>query len=196
MFPNAHPVIIDRWDIDNAGNPLAHLNTVPTNGTFLTTTARRIYRVAGGAPIRVRSWRVFGGVRSAVKVDQWDIDNRSDPQTHLRATPADGTTVQGARSRLYWIFAHGLRRPILHSAVAVAVDDAGLAAFAAVPCVVPRLRHLSLGQARRALRLANCRLGKLSRPRHARLGTLHVIKHTPLARTVHKPGYRVSITLA
>jgi hypothetical protein len=195
LFPYAHPVIIDRWDIDNTGNPLAHLNTVPTNGTFLTTTAGGIYRIAGGAPIRARGWRVFGGIHSAVKVDQWDIDNRSDPRTHLRAFPADGTAVQGLRSRLYWVFVHGYRRPILRRGVAVAVDDVGLAPFAAVPCVVPRLRHLTLARSRGALRLADCRLGTLRGARRARLAILHVINQTPRPRTVHRPGYRVTITL-
>jgi len=53
VFPGVTPVLIDEWNIDNVGNPLSHLNAVPVNGTFLTTTTGQNYRIAGGAPIGV-----------------------------------------------------------------------------------------------------------------------------------------------
>jgi hypothetical protein len=39
---------IDQWCIDNWRDPHAHLNAVPADGTFLNTSAGRVYRVAGG----------------------------------------------------------------------------------------------------------------------------------------------------
>ena len=52
QFGNPQPFLVDAWDIANAGNPASHLNAVPSNGTFLTTTTGLTYRVAGGRPDR------------------------------------------------------------------------------------------------------------------------------------------------
>jgi hypothetical protein len=193
---SAQPLRIDHWDIADAGSPAAHLNVVPANGTFLTTTTGSVYRIAGGAPFAISSWAVFGGVRPSVSVDQWDLANLSSPAAHLNAKPRDGTAVEGVSSRSYWVFAGGRRRLTSASLAAVRVDDAGLAAYPGVPCVVPRLRRLTLAQVRRALQHADCRLGtvQLSRPAaHAR--TLRVIKQIPAARTSHAPSYVVRVAL-
>jgi hypothetical protein len=42
------PVHVDQWNLDNVGNPLSHLNLVPSNGTFVSTTSGLTYRIAGG----------------------------------------------------------------------------------------------------------------------------------------------------
>jgi len=126
-------VLIDQWDIDNAGNPLAHLNPFPANGTFLRTTTGAIYRVAGGAALGVSSWARVGGVRPAVVIDEWDIDHIVDPPAHLNAVPAGGTLVEGLPSRTYWEFVGGRRKAVAPTPAAVAVDDLALLPFADVP---------------------------------------------------------------
>jgi cell wall-associated NlpC family hydrolase len=120
---------VDGWDVANVGNPYAHLRPYPADGTFLNTSTGRVYRVAGGAPIAVSSWSVFGGVQPYTTIDQWDVDNDSSPYAHLRPTPLDGTEVEGLPSHSYWLFGGGLRSSSPAASGAVAVDDAGLAAF-------------------------------------------------------------------
>lgn len=120
---------IDQWDIDNSANPLAHLRQYPADGTFVRASSGRVYRVAGGAPIYVSSWSVFGGEQPAVAIDQWAIDNSADPHAHLRGFPADGTVVRGLPSTSLWSFTGGLRTSTASGPNEVAVDDVGLAAF-------------------------------------------------------------------
>jgi Domain of unknown function (DUF1906) len=196
LFENAQPVTIDHWDIANIANPAAHLNSVPANGTFLTTTAGSAWRVAGGAPFAITSWSLFGGVRPSVTVDQWDLSNLSNPEAHLDAKPLNGTVVEGLPSRSYWVFSGGTRRLTSANAAAVQVDDVGLAAFPAIPCVVPRLRRLTLAQARHALQRADCRLGSVGRPTPARRSrTLRVLSQMPQAHAREPAGSPVAITL-
>jgi hypothetical protein len=193
---STQPLRIDQWDIANAGEPAAHLNVVPANGTFLTTTTGGAYRIAGGAPLAIGSWALFGGIRPSVSVDQWDLANVSSPAAHLDAKPRDGTVVEGLPSRSYWVFAGARRRLTSASLAAVQVDDAGLAAFRGVPCVVPRLRRLTLPQVRRALQRADCRLGKVQLSRRAPLShTLRVISQIPAARTWYAPYYPVRVAV-
>ena len=120
---------IDQWDVNHPDNPTAHLREHPQNGTFILTSAGRVYRVAGGAPFYVSSWGVFGGIKPHVGVDQWDVDNTSDVHAHLRPSPLAGTIVQGLPSMQYWSFASGLRSLATEVPTATQVDDLGLAAF-------------------------------------------------------------------
>ena len=120
---------IDQWDVNNTSDPHAHLRQYPADGTFINTSTGRVYRIAGGAPIYVSSWSVFGGVKPYVNVDQWDVNNTSDPHAHLLAAPLDGTVVEGLPSSQFWSFHSGLRSPVAANPQAVAVDDVGLAAF-------------------------------------------------------------------
>jgi hypothetical protein len=196
LFPGIQPVTIDHWNIANIGNPQAHLNPVPSKGTFLTTTTGQVYRVGGGTPFALSRWSLFGGVRPSVTVDQWDLTNVSSPAAHLNAKPFDGTVVEGLPSHSYWVFAGGQRRLTSARAAAVQVDDAGLAAFAGIPCTVPRLKQLTLPQVRRALRSADCRLGRVQRHRVGQHSSrLHVIKQAPRPRTTRAASWAVEITL-
>ena len=128
--PGVH---IDGWDIDHTDNPAAHLRPYPGDGTFLSTSAGRVYRVAGGAPFGVSNWSVFGGVQRYVTVDQWDLDHIDNPAAHVKRVPVDGTLVEGLPSNSYWSFSGGLRSSAPAASSAVAVDDAGLATFQQVP---------------------------------------------------------------
>jgi hypothetical protein len=127
-------VAVDQWDINNPANPAAHLNAVPSNGTFINTATGHVYRIAGGAPFAVSSWSVFGGVQPYVTVDQWDLDNIANPGAHLKARPVDGTLVEGLPAHAYWSFNGGLRSPAAAGSGAVSVDDVGLAAFPQPAC--------------------------------------------------------------
>ena len=186
----------------------ASLNSVPANGTFLTTDAGAIYRVAGGAPLAVSSWSVYGGVQASVTIDPWDIANITNPLAHLNTKPANGTTVEGLPSDTYWSFINGNRYSIAPTPLAIGVDDASLKAFpivaaptggaASVPhCLVPNLKRLTLHYAVGWLRRASCRLGKVKWPAHFPPAghPLHVSAQSPRSGTRHVVGYRVGVTL-
>lgn len=196
LFPNIHPVLVDQWDLDNITNPWAHLNALPANGTFVTTTDGRTYRIAGGAPIAVTTWSVFGGVQSSVTIDPWDIANVHNPLAHLDYRPKVGTVVEGLPSGAYWEFGPKHRYLVAASAGLVRVDDIGLRAFSAIPCRVPNLAHMTLTQVKTALLKADCHLGKVhDRPAIRRRHTLRVIKQIPGPHTRKSAYYTVGITL-
>jgi hypothetical protein len=94
---------IDQWDLDNISNPAAHLNSVPTNGTVLGSSGGGVFVVAGGAPLFVSNWDAIGGIQNYVPIDQWDIDNVTNPAAHLHAVPADGTFLTTISTSTYRI---------------------------------------------------------------------------------------------
>jgi surface antigen len=65
-----------------------------------------------------------------------------------------------------------------------------------VVCVVPRLEHMTLADARRALRHAHCQLGKVRQPRHVhRHHVLRVTYQSARPETKHTANYHVNIHL-
>jgi hypothetical protein len=233
------PLYVSDWTQFGGPRPVAvitaqafaSLRPYPANGTLVATTAGSIYRIAGGAPVGVSSLAVFGsGVTPSVTIDQWDIDNTSDPLAHLLPAPVDGTVVEGLPSGTYWAFSSGLRAVTPANACATQVDDAGLTAFAQAPqtggtggggiapagtgtgicgetplskpkpvvklCAVPRLKHLTLAQARTALKRVNCTLGKIRQPKHVkRHHVLHVFGQSAPVNSKHVVRYRVNLRL-
>ncbi len=190
------PFLVDEWNVDNVGNPLSHLNARPANGTFLSTTTGQNYRVAGGAPIAVTKWSVFGGTQSAVAIDPWDIANIFSPLAHLTYRPAVNTVVEGLPSGAYWRFGPKNRYLVPATAGAVRVDDHGLVPFSATRCRVPNLIHQTLAQVKNALIKADCRLNKVSTHRVSkRRHVLRVTKQSARARTVHVGYYPIGITI-
>jgi hypothetical protein len=199
------PLYVSNWAAFGGPQPYAvisqqqfnSLRAYPADRTFLNTSTGHVYRVAGGAPFAVSSWSVFGGMQPYVTVDQWDIDHTSDPRAHVRSSPADGTVVEGLPSGSYWSFWAGYRSPTGKSAGAVAVDDAGLAAYPSrAICTVPKLRHMTLRKARRALKRAHCRLGKVRRLHNAQSHhALRVSKQSARAKSRHAANYQVNVTL-
>jgi Domain of unknown function (DUF1906) len=106
------------------------LNPVPANGTFIRATGTgKVYRIAGGAPVYVPSWTPFGGAQPVIVVDRWNLENVSNPTSHLRSAPATGTIVEGLPSGRYWVFSAGWRAETVASTAAVGVSDTGLASF-------------------------------------------------------------------
>src|SRR5664280_3260133 len=88
-------VNVDQWTVDK----LDHLRAYPVGGTFLRAAETgRVSRVAGGAPLWLRS--CVDGCTGLVNVDQWTADSL-DP---LRAYPADGTLLHAAETgRVYQV---------------------------------------------------------------------------------------------
>jgi hypothetical protein len=215
------PLWVSTWAAFGAQQPFieisaqqfAALRPYPADGTFLTTTTGAVYRVAGGAPISVTTWTIYGASQPSITVDQWDVSNPSSPLSHLRAAPLDGTVVEGLPSGSYWSFSGGYRTVVSPTAAAVGVDDAGLATFAQAPltggvggmpqphqvapqCVVPRLKHMSLVRARGALRKAHCRVGTVRRPlRWGRYHLLHVFGQSTPPHSTHPSRYKVNLRL-
>ncbi len=218
------PLLVTSWSSYGGPQPVttlspaqfAQLRAYPADGTFVQTTTEMNYRFVGGAPFAVSSWSVFGGIQPYVVVDAWDIANAGDPQSHVAATPADGTVVEGLPSGSYWTFCSGERSPVPAQATAVEVDDAGLAAFAAgaqnacatergagaLPtkvlkhCVVPRLKHMTLTGARQALLKANCRVGMVRKPKRLKPHhTLRVFGQSAKVRSQHAVRFRVNLWL-
>ena len=113
-----------------------HLRKRPTDGTFLNTTSGRAYRVAGGAPLYITTWNIYGGQQPFVTIDQWAVDTASDPTAHLSGAPADGTVVQGLPSGAFWSFTGGQRTPASANPAAIGIDDATIAQLPLKPCPV------------------------------------------------------------
>jgi hypothetical protein len=210
------PLYVSDWSGFGGPQPIelitkrqfSELPRYPANGTFLTTTTGLVYRVAGGAPLLVTNWDLFGAVQPSVTVDEWDLENMIDPLAHLRAVPLNGTVVEGLPSNTYWSFNGGLRQPAKSNAAAVAVDDQGLVIFGettgaespdaemTLRCVVPQLTHLSLVSARRALRRSRCRVGTVRRP--AAWSPNHLLRvaaQSAAPHTRHKVNFRVNLRL-
>jgi hypothetical protein len=67
----------------------------------------------------------------------------------------------------------------------------------AIPgCTVPRLKGKTLKRAKRALKHAHCKLGKVKRPRHRRRHRrLRVVRQRPRAGKHYRPGHKVRVRL-
>lgn len=198
------PLFVSDWNTVGGPQPVTVLTSqqfqslcpVPVNGTFLMTSTGAVYRVAGGAPLSIPNWAVFAGVQPYVAIDGWDLANLGNPITHLEPVPANGTVVQGLPSGKYWTFSRGRRMFGGPRTAAVAVADAGLAPFPTVPCLVPRLAHLTFPQAKRSLAKADCRLGKVGRPRRwPRFHKLRVFWQIPIGGRRHAAGWLVGIKM-
>jgi hypothetical protein len=222
------PLLVNDWSGFGGPQPVQQITQIqfdelrsfPADGTFLSESATGpTYRVAGGSPIGIGTWDIYGGPQPNIQIDPWDIQNMSSPFAHLRSAPADCTVVQGLPSGAYWQFAGGQRTAAPGTPGAISVDDAGLAAFpvaaqsggvgggvpscappqprkAAPKCVAPRLKHMKLVRARAALKRANCRLGRVRRPRHwnhHRL--LRVFGQSVAPRSRHPQGFRINLRL-
>jgi hypothetical protein len=69
---------------------------VPADGTYITAAnTHQVFRIAGGAPIYVRSWAHLGGEKPTVLVDGAAVARAgaAGAWSHLRAVPADGTFI-------------------------------------------------------------------------------------------------------
>ena len=96
---------VDPAALDQAGNsssPWSHIRRYPADGTFVSG-AGTVYRIAGGAPLAVSTWNVFGGVQPTTVIDSAAIDNADGAGRfrYLRQKPADGTFVYRKEGPVY-----------------------------------------------------------------------------------------------
>ncbi|SDP48783.1 hypothetical protein SAMN04515671_4456 [Nakamurella panacisegetis] len=89
------------WHAGQAGR-WSHLRYYLPDGTFIRTTASsgEVYVMAGGAPIYVSTFAVFGGARPAQSVDAGAISRAGGggQWSHLRAKPTNGSMLRDPRS--------------------------------------------------------------------------------------------------
>jgi subtilisin family serine protease len=102
------------------------------------------------------------------------------------ASPAT-VTVRGGR--------HTFAVRALSPRAIVADPSPATATWTRVQCKVPRLKGKSLRRAKRALRAAHCKLGRVKKPRGARAGRLVVTKSKPRAGALRADGTKVRLTL-
>ena len=112
-YGGPQPVItIGDDDVRNAGaaSPWSHLRYYPVDGTFISAQPTgQVFRIAGGAPIYVGSWDIYGGPQPVVTVSDGDVRNAGavdagNPWSHLRYYPVDGTFLSAHPSgRVYLI---------------------------------------------------------------------------------------------
>ena len=112
-YGGPQPVItIGDDDVGNAGaaSPWSHLRYYPVDGTFISAQPTgQVFRIAGGAPIYVGSWDIYGGPQPVVTVSDGDVRNAGavdagNPWSHLRYYPVDGTFLSAHPSgRVYLI---------------------------------------------------------------------------------------------
>jgi surface antigen len=97
--------VIDQAAVDTAdgAGPWSHLRRFPTDGTFVRGIAGDVYRFAGGAPLYVSSWSVYGGVQATTLVDGAALVNGDGaaPWDHVHLVPADGTFLQEPTGKVY-----------------------------------------------------------------------------------------------
>lgn len=101
------PITIDGVTFTTAGPSSGSVNSTntrqgsgtPSDGQFVSY-AGNVYRIAGGAPLYVSTWSVFGGGQPTTEL--------SDAQFNaLRTYPADGTFVNGQSTGRVFRFAGG-----------------------------------------------------------------------------------------
>jgi hypothetical protein len=103
------PMLVEDWNSVGGPQPVTvisqqqfdALGPVPADGTFLETSTGAVYRVAGGAPLWVSNWSGFGGPQPSVVIDNWDLENLSNPAARLNAVPANGTFVVTAAGEIF-----------------------------------------------------------------------------------------------
>lgn len=107
------PIPVTTWDAYGGRQPtrvvssaaIKALPTYPRTGTFVKVRSNgNIYRIIGGAPIPVTSWRYFGGAKSTLTIDETAIARAGSGGSwnHLRVVPADGVVLRDLTTgRLY-----------------------------------------------------------------------------------------------
>jgi len=99
VYGGTQPMVtVDSWDLSNIGNSLDHLSALPADGTFVNArngdgSEYGSFVFAGGAPLFISSWGVYGGTQPNVTIDSWAVTNAGNPMDHINQYPANGTFV-------------------------------------------------------------------------------------------------------
>ena len=98
------PVYVSSWTAFGGAKPvvnvtaayLASLRATPADGTFIRGAGTApVYRIAGGAPVYVSTWTVYGGAKPVIDIDPAAITKAGTGRWgNLRVTPADGTFIR------------------------------------------------------------------------------------------------------
>jgi hypothetical protein len=180
----------------------------PVNGTFVRVAngpkQGLIARAAGGALISITDCSPLNGCLGTVGLDSGGYGDYAS----AHPVPADGTVLLGVPSNATWKIAGGKRSTTASTASAVAVNDASLTSIPIAStrtpggsggsgCVVPRLWHMTLTAATRALRRDDCALGRVRRPRRvAHNRVLRITGQSARPGTTHASRYRIGIRLS
>jgi hypothetical protein len=123
-----------------------------------------------------------------------DVNMANNPATTPASSGSSGSSGGSGSGGASTGSAPG--RPSAGSAGSTPTAGSTTPAPAVVACTVPNLKRLTLARARAALHHAGCRLGRVHRPRSIPAHhLLRVSLQSPRARTRHRSGYPVSITL-
>lgn len=103
---------------------LDHMNAVPSNGEFIASVeTRAVYRVAGGAALKLYNWGGIPGYNGAVFVNQQTLSTYD----HLRTAPVDGTVLKGVSSGALWKITDGKRNSVSTGENPITVDEQTIA---------------------------------------------------------------------
>ncbi|HEX3783088.1 MAG TPA: hypothetical protein VHX38_25760 [Pseudonocardiaceae bacterium] len=99
---------------------LDHMNATPSNGEFIASAETGVvYRLAGGASLKLYNQGGIPGYNGALWVNQQTIDTTD----HMNTVPADGTVLEGVTSQTYWQIEGGKRVATTPNSSAVVVDE-------------------------------------------------------------------------
>lgn len=118
--------IIDSRTLVQQGTATAalpHMREFPADNTFLTDAAS-VWRVAGGAAVKLTNCTVLGNCAGAVAVDTGTISGLAAGR--LLAVPKDGTVLRGLPSNVLWEIVGGQRRQTYVNVAGVSVDDGAI----------------------------------------------------------------------
>ena len=112
------PIYVSNWNVFGGGRPcrsmsgseIGGLAKYPADGTYLRDPiSGAMYRVAGGAPTYIASFRGLGAGSPAIEIDPAAIDSAGSGgrYDHLRYFPADGTFIRGAKDGAVYRIAGG-----------------------------------------------------------------------------------------
>jgi PKD repeat protein len=183
--PGAHTVALTVTDTLGRTSSLTHSFTVadlPPTAAFTAPTNGH-----AGAPVQFRG----SGADDEAIIYRWSF--------------GDGGAASGASA------SHTFRRAGTYVVTLTVTDADGISGSAVHPvkigaprCVVPRLQGQTLGAARGALAAAQCKVGKVTQPKHRPRGNpprhkhwvLVVIRTSPGAGSVKPVGTKVNLVLA
>ena len=148
IFAGGAPIYVTTWDayggprplvevtdatLDNIALSSGHVNATPADGTFVVGwPLGHVYVFAGGAPLYVSTWDIYGGPRPLVEVTEGTLDNPGALAFgHALQYPRDGTILKGLPSGSLYEVLSGTARPVAASTPGftsvdqVAIDNAG-----------------------------------------------------------------------
>ncbi|MBE2316450.1 hypothetical protein DVA67_010720 [Solirubrobacter sp. CPCC 204708] len=102
---------------------LPHMRPQPADNTFLNAVGT-LYRVAGGAAVKLTNCSVLSNCPGAVAVDPGTISSAG--LGRLLQVPKDGTVLRGLPSNTLWEIIGGQRRQTFVNVAGVSVDDGAI----------------------------------------------------------------------